>query len=91
MDDNATQSELDAADDTDLAGDDDAPLTDMAEQLIDLETQKRLWVRTLIPILQLRSHDSDPSGRVQLAFDLMHIAVCERIRLMLRVSSPEQS
>jgi hypothetical protein len=49
------------------------------QQAIDFETQRRLWVRSLIPLLQMRSHDSDPSGRVQLAFDLMHIAACERI------------
>ena len=45
----------------------------------DIEAQKRLMIRTLIPLLQLRSHDTDPSGRVQLAFDLMSIAVCERL------------
>lgn len=65
--------------------DDDAPTVDDAiADVIDLETQKRLWVRALTPLLQLRSHDSDPSGRVQLAFDLMHIAACERIRALLR-------
>ena len=46
---------------------------------IDEEAQKRLWVRTIVPLLQLRSHDTDPSGRVQLAFDLLHIAACERV------------
>lgn len=51
---------------------------------IDVEAQKRLWVRTIIPLLQLRSHDSDPSGRVQLAFDLCHIASCEAIARLLR-------
>jgi hypothetical protein len=48
------------------------------------ESQKRLWLRTIIPLLQLRSHDSDPSGRVQLAYDLMHIAACERASRLLR-------
>jgi hypothetical protein len=51
---------------------------------MDEEAQRRLWVRTIIPLLQLRSHDSDPSGRVQLAFDLMHIAACERVTRLLR-------
>ena len=65
--------------------DDDSPTDDdLVAQLIDLETQKRLWVRALIPLLQLRTHDSDRSGRVQLAFDLMQIAACERIRDLLR-------
>jgi hypothetical protein len=52
---------------------------DMVNDVLDLETQQRLWLRAIIPLLQLRSHDSDPSGRVQLAFDLMHIAACERV------------
>jgi hypothetical protein len=50
----------------------------------DEESQRRLWLRTIIPLLQLRSHDSDPSGRVQLAFDLLHIAACERAARILR-------
>jgi hypothetical protein len=62
---------------------------DLVADLIDLESQKRLWVRALIPLLQLRSHDSDPSGRVQLAFDLMHIAACERIRSLLQTDLPD--
>ena len=53
------------------------------QAVLELEVQKRLWLRSLIPLLQLRSHDSDPSGRVQLAFDLMHIAACDRIRSLL--------
>ena len=54
------------------------------QDFIDDEAQKRLWLRAIIPLLQLRSHDSDPSGRVQLAFDLMHIAACERASRLLR-------
>jgi len=57
---------------------------DDMQAYIDEEAQKRLWLRTIIPLLQLRSHDSDPSGRVQLAFDLMHIAACERVVRILR-------
>lgn len=57
---------------------------DVVADVIDLETQKRLWVRALIPLLQLRSRDSDTSGRVQLALDLMHIAACERVSRILR-------
>ena len=79
-------------DDTSLDDDlDDASPTDddLVADLIDLETQKRLWLRALIPLLQLRSRDSDPSGRVQLAFDLMHIAACDRVRRLLRSDSPD--
>lgn len=66
-------------DDLEEANDDD-----VVADVIDLETQKRLWVRALIPLLQLRSRDSDASGRVQLALDLMHIAACERVCRILR-------
>jgi hypothetical protein len=56
---------------------------DMAQAAIDLESQRRLWLRAIIPLLGLRSHDSDPSSRVQLAYDLMYVAACERVaRLM---------
>ena len=40
-------------------------------------------------LLQLRSRESDPSSRVQLALDLMHIAACERIRRLLRSDLPD--
>jgi hypothetical protein len=63
---------------------DNSPDDDLVADVIDLETQKRLWLRAIIPLLQLRSRDSDPSGRVQLAFDLMHIAACERVSRLLR-------
>jgi hypothetical protein len=70
--------------------DGDSPTDDdLVADIIDLETQKRLWLRALIPLLQLRSHDTDPSGRVQLAFDLMHIAACERIRCLLGSELPD--
>jgi hypothetical protein len=62
---------------------------ELVADVIDLESQKRLWVRALIPLLQLRSRESDPSSRVQLALDLMHIAACERIRRLLRSDQPD--
>jgi hypothetical protein len=79
---NHDEDHLDTVDDDD----DDQPAD--ACDYIDEEAQKRLWVRTIIPLLQLRSHDSDPSGRVQLAFDLMHIAACERVARILRNDLP---
>lgn len=57
---------------------------DDIQAYIDEEAQKRLWLRTIIPLLQMRSHDTDPSGRVQLAVDLMHISACERAARILR-------
>ncbi len=65
-----------------------------AEELIratlEDESQRRLWLRTIIPLLQIRSHNSDPSGRVQLAYDLMHIAACERASRLLRSDLPSE-
>jgi hypothetical protein len=70
---------------------DDVPsLDDMVSEVLDLEAQRRLWLRAIVPLLQLRSHDSDPSGRVQLAFDLMHIAACERVSRIVRGDLHEQ-
>ena len=68
---------------------DNATDDDLVAAVIDLETQKRLWVRALIPLLQLRSRDSDPNGRVQFALDLMHIAACERVGRILRSDLPD--
>ena len=69
---------------------DDTPTDDdLVADIIDLETEKRLWLRAIIPLLQLRSHDSDPSARVQLSSDLMHIAACERARRLLRSDLPD--
>ena len=71
--------------------DEDSTIDDeLLAEVIDLETQKRLWVRALIPLLQLRSRESDLSGRVQLALDLMHIAACDRIRRLLRSDVEDQ-
>jgi hypothetical protein len=67
---------------TDLGVDDALSLdpANVAAVVFDDDIERRLWIRTLLPLIQARSHDSDPSGRVQLAFDLMHIAACERIQ-----------
>jgi hypothetical protein len=68
--------------------DDDAVEIDMVD-VFEHEAEQRLWLKAIIPLLALRSHDSDPSSRVQLAFDLMHIAACERVRRILRSDLPE--
>ncbi len=73
---------------------DDPPESDDADHdfvadVIDLEAQKRLWLRAIVPLLQLRSRESDPSARVQLALDLMYIAACERVARILRSDLPD--
>ena len=52
-----------------------------AEEMIpdypDADVQNRLWLKAVISLLQLRSHETDPSGRVQFAFDQMYVAASE--------------
>jgi hypothetical protein len=57
---------------------------EIAQQIIDLESQQRLWLKAILPLLQLRSQNADPSDRVQFAFDQMTIAACERAARILR-------
>ncbi len=59
------------------------------ESCFDSETQDRLWLRAIIPVLQLRTRESDPSGRVQLALDRMVISACERVGRIMRSDLPE--
>ena len=58
--------------------DDDFP------EFVDPDVQNRLWLRAVVPLLQLRSHETDPSQRVQFALDQMYIAACERVARLLR-------
>ena len=43
-----------------------------------LELQGRAWISEITALIQSRSADPDPSPRVQLAFDMLFIAACER-------------
>jgi hypothetical protein len=68
------------------------PTTDeLIQAALNEESQRRLWLRTITPLLQLRSRHSDPSDRVQLAYDLMHIAACERASRLLRSDRPSET
>jgi hypothetical protein len=78
-----TEDVVTAADD----GEPDA--VEIAADMLADECQRRLWLRTIIPLLQLRSHNSDPSPRVQLAYDLMFIAATERAARILRSDLPQ--
>ena len=62
--------------------DDSGPIDPVDEAACDL--QRRAWLKVITPLLQLRSHDTDPSPRVQLAYDLMAIAAAERAARLLR-------
>jgi hypothetical protein len=65
------------------AEDDDPGAGDLVPEYPDTDVQNRLWLKAVVPLLQLRSHETDPSGRVQFAFDLMYIAACERVARIL--------
>jgi hypothetical protein len=67
---------------------DDPETADAVSAFVDAEIQNRLWLKTLVPLLQLRSQETDPSDRVQYALDLMYIAACERIARILRSDLP---
>lgn len=67
---------------------DDPGAEDMTAEYPDTDVQNRLWLKSVVPLLQLRSHETDPSGRVQFAFDLMYIAACERVARILRGDLP---
>ena len=77
--DSTTDSLADAQGETEADEEQDLAVDDAAD-----EAQSRLWIRALTPLLQLRKHDSDPSDRVQYAFDLMYVAACERVARILR-------
>jgi hypothetical protein len=57
------------------AGPDDCP----GALPFEVDAQQRLWLKAVIPLLQLRSGEADPSGRVQFALDRMYVSACERI------------
>jgi hypothetical protein len=71
-------------------GDDPAGV-DLVQECLDPDVQHRLWLKAIVPLLQLRSHETDPSSRVQFAFDLMYIAACERIARILRTDLSSDS
>ena len=75
------QTEADQADAAEIAA-------EIAAELQADACQQRLWLKSITGLIQLRSHDPDPSDRVQLACDLMTIAACERAARILRSDLP---
>jgi len=67
------------ASDDQIEEDEDLAIDDTAD-----EGSQRLWIRSITPLLKLRSRETDPSSRVQYAFDLMYVAACERVARILR-------
>jgi hypothetical protein len=68
--------------------DDELTEDEAMQAALDVERDNRLFLKTAAPILAARSHESDPSGRVQLALDLAHMAICERIARICRSDLP---
>jgi len=56
----------------------------VVDAALEHEAQLRFWLRAIVPLLNLRSCETDPSSRVQLALDLMHVAACERVSRIMR-------
>jgi hypothetical protein len=70
--------------DDDDSTDDDLATADMLADVIDVETQKRLWVRTIVPVLQLATPDVDADDRIVAAFIRTRVAALERVARILR-------
>jgi len=63
------------------------PVTDSDEALIDAaadDAQARLWLRTLVPLLQIRATEADQNPGVQKALDRMYRAAADRATRILR-------
>lgn len=73
-------------DETDAAPTQAAPAdaVECAAELLRDESQGRLWLRALVPILQLKAGDSEPAGIGRGAFELMYAAACDRACRILR-------
>jgi hypothetical protein len=72
-------------------------VVDATPELLDFDVQQRLWLKAVVPLLQIRSQEPDSGGvipaassRVQFAFDRMYIAACERISRILRSDLPSE-
>jgi hypothetical protein len=70
-------------------------VADTTQEFLDLDVQHRLWLKAVVPLLQIRAQDPDSGGsvpaassRVQFAFDCMYISACERISRTLRSDLP---
>ena len=68
----------------DLDVEDQASRAEIEAELLSDGMEARRTIKILTAVIQTRSHDSDPSGRVQLAFDLMQIAAAETISRICR-------
>ncbi len=69
----------------------DSSSADAVQECLDADLQHRLWLKAVVPLLQIRTQETDTgiipglcSGRVQFAFDRMYVAACERIAHILR-------
>jgi hypothetical protein len=68
----------------DSVNDETAFAEDMIRQQCELDSQQRLWLKAVIPLLQIQSQETEQSGRTQFAFDMMYIAACDRVARILR-------
>ncbi len=67
---------------------DESGSEEMIPDYPDADVQDRLWLKAVVPLLQLRSHEIHPSGRVEFTFDQVHVAASERVARILRCDLP---
>lgn len=61
---------------------------DVWHELLAADDVQLRWLRILTNLIYNRNTVSDPSDRVQLAFDFVYIAACERMRRILNSDLP---
>jgi hypothetical protein len=66
----------------------EAEEADVLVQYEAYEAQNRLWIKAVVPLLQLRPHESQRNVRVQYALDRLQIAACERLVRILSSDLP---
>jgi len=79
-----TEPDDGAADPLDLTPD------QMMAECVAIEAEKREWLKACRKIMAGRTHDSDPSSRVQFAADLVYVAAAERAARLLRSDMPDE-
>lgn len=57
--------------------------TEMDDPLDSIGISDRLWLRTILQIIQASTNESHPNPRVQFALDRVQIAACERAMRVL--------
>lgn len=75
--------------------DDETPeaVDDPVVEFLTLERNDRLWLRAIVPLLQLHADgtEAEDCPRVQLAWRWMKVAACERVARIMRSDLPDEN